>query len=193
MKTKLIALVVVGCLLAAPSVSGAQGAVYSPSPLPAIGQSGTVGKTMTTLSDVSTTTSGSVQNTRYTLNSVTVPANAFGTNGQAMTMEAWGNFAVNANNKDIFITYAAIDLIVASTTLSGSAYYVRAVITRVGANTQRVMTLIIAGTTVLSTSAITPIAAPDTISNVWTIQTRNTAAAATSGTGLGMLVTFANQ
>jgi hypothetical protein len=59
------------------------------------------------LTDSASNASGTVQNTEYTLNSVTIPANAFNKNGRSVQVEAWGTLAANANAKNLKIYFGA--------------------------------------------------------------------------------------
>lgn len=159
----------------------------------AIGNSTSAKPAPISSTDVTTTTSGTVQNTVYTLNSVTIPADAFGTTGQAFVVDAWGTFAANGNAKDIFAQFAGATIASATgVTANGSSYYIHLVVTRVGANSQRAVGFLQYGTTVVGVNTTT-LSATDASANAMTVGTRNTAAAAESGTGLGMTVLFMNQ
>src|SRR5436309_2034213 len=73
----------------------------------ALGAGTTGGKPSAGLSDPTANVSGTVQNTEYVLNSVTLPANAFNANGRSVQVIAWGALAANANAKNLKIYFGA--------------------------------------------------------------------------------------
>jgi hypothetical protein len=142
------------------------------------------------LIDGTSTASGTVQNTEYTLNSVTLPAGALNKNGRGAIIAALLTTAGNANNKNIkvYLGATAIATITASTANAKDVIIV-VFLLRTGASTQIAAALcfvdgaIVAASSILATAAI-----DDTAAITVALKSANTAAAAASATGKGLLV-----
>jgi hypothetical protein len=154
------------------------------------GAGGSVGS----LVDITNATSGTTQNTEYTLNSVTLKANSFNANTRCITIEAWGTLAANANAKNVKLYFGGTAIsTVTGTTASGKSYYAYGSVIRLNSNSQTTTGSIQVDTAVapvMFTSAT--VTETDTADIVVALKTANTAAAAASGTGQGMIVTFGN-
>lgn len=160
----------------------------------ALGGATTGGKPAAGLSDPTTNASGTVQNTEYTLNSITIPAGAFNANGRSLQVIAWGTLAANANNKNLKIYFGSTAVAsVINSAANGKDFYVELVIVRTGSSTQSGVGFVqidtgTAGTMVVNGS----LAEIDTNAIVIAVKSANTAAAAASGTGKGMAAVFTN-
>jgi len=143
------------------------------------------------LNDSSTNNSGTVQNTEYTINSVTIPAN-FLKGARGVMVETWGTLAGNANAKNVKLYFGGTAVVtVTGSTANTKDYYATMTILRTGASTQTGVGYIqidtgTAGTMVVSGS----IAETDTAAIIIALKTANTAAAAGSGQGKGMAVSI---
>lgn len=146
------------------------------------------------LSDPSINASGTVQNTLYTLNSVTVPANAFNVTNRTYTAEFWGVTAANANAKDFLINFGTFNVVVVTGSVAnGSPYYGGVSIITTAPNTQSLVAWLQIGTAVAP--ALTTSIVPNQVTTgalVISLQSRNTAAAAASATGQGWVGQFGN-
>jgi hypothetical protein len=146
------------------------------------------------LTDSSANASGTVQNTEYTLNSVTIPANAFNKNGRSVQVEAWGTLAANANAKNLKIYFGATAVAtVTGSTANGKDYCITLSVVRTGASTQSGVGNIQIDTGVAPTMTVNAaLAETDTAAIVIAVKSANTAAAAASATGKGMIASFGN-
>jgi len=151
-----------------------------------------------TLIDVTSNASGTVQNTFYTLNSVTIPASGFNAATRGLHCDTWGVTAGNANNKDFRWNLAAGQFMtmITAVTLNAKNYHASIGIVRSGVSTQSAGSYIIfdspINTTFSGMNQLTTWAGTETSSMVLAFQSQNTAAAAASATGNGMLCTFMN-
>jgi len=156
---------------------------------------GSSGGTLTAgLADPTANASGTTQNTEYTLNSVTLPANAFNANGRAVQVIAWGTLAANANAKNLKVYFGATAVAtVTGSTANGKDYYVELSVVRIGASAQSAVGYIQIDTATAGTMAVNgAVAETDTSPIVISVKSANTAAAAASATGKGMVATFGN-
>jgi hypothetical protein len=146
------------------------------------------------LTDSTSTTSGTVQSTEYVLNSVTLPANAFNKNGRSVQVEAWGTLAANANAKNLKIYFGATAVAtVTGSTANGKDFYISLSVVRTGASTQSGVGNIQIDTGVAPTMTVNAaLAETDTAAIVIAVKSANTAAAAASATGKGLIVSFGN-
>jgi hypothetical protein len=145
------------------------------------------------LTDVSNVASGTAQNTEYTLNSVTLPANAFNANGRAIRCEAWAQTAANANAKNIKVYFGATAVAtVTGTTASGKDVHMELNVLRTGASTQSAQAIIQVDTGVAPTMATAAPTETDTAPIVVSIKSADTGAAAASATGKGLSCYFIN-
>lgn len=138
------------------------------------------------LTDNTSTVSGTVQNTEYTLNSVTIPAN-FLKGKRGISVEFWGTTAANANAKNLKIYVGATAVVtVTGSTASGKDYYGAVTLVRTGASTQTGVGTLQVDTAVASGLGVNgAIAETDTADIIVSLKTANTAAAAASATGKG--------
>lgn len=144
--------------------------------------------------DASSNTSGSVQSTEYSLNSITLPANAFNATGRALRVTAWGTLAANANAKNLKIYFGSSAVATVTGSVgNGVAYFIYMTVIRTGASTQSaVATIMIDTGTAVTMAQTTATAQTDTAAIIVAVKSANTAAAATSGTGNGLVATFLN-
>jgi hypothetical protein len=141
--------------------------------------------------DSTSTTSGTVQSTEYTLNSLTLPANSFNANTRGFTASAFGTLAANANAKNIKIYVGSVAVAtVTGSTASAKDYAIHLTCVRTGSSAQTCMATIQVDTAVAPTMAVTALTQTDTQDIVIAVKTANTAAAAASGTGKGLLVRY---
>jgi hypothetical protein len=154
----------------------------------------TPGGLCASLTDSTSTTSGTVQSTEYVLNSITIPANAFNKNGRGLQVVAWGTLAANANAKNVKIYFGATAVAtVTGSTANGKDFYVTLDIVRTGASTQSGVGTIQIDTAVAPTMTVNAaIAETDTAAIVVSVKSANTAAAAASATGKGLIASFGN-
>ena len=152
------------------------------------------GATPGSLTDTTNATSGTTQSTEYTLNSVTLPASALNTTGQGVEVTAWGTLAANANAKNvkIYLGGTAIATVTGSTA-NAKDYLVTLRCIRTGSSTQSCVASIMIDTATSATMAVTAATETDTGAIIIALKTANTAAAAASGTGKGMLALFLNK
>lgn len=152
------------------------------------------GFAVASLNDSTSTTSGAVQNTEYTLNSVTLKASAFDANTRGIACEAWGVTAANANAKNIKMYFGATAVVtVTGSTASGKDYRGTLRVLRTGSNTQSGVGSIQVDTAVAPTMAKNAsLAITDSADIVVSVKSANTAAAAASATGNGLSCTFLN-
>jgi hypothetical protein len=146
------------------------------------------------LVDSTSTASGTVQSTEYTLNSVTVPANAFSDVNKALRCGFWGTGAANANAKNykVYLGASAIATLT-GTTDSGKDYYAELIVARTGASTQTAVASITSDVGAVDAFAVSTSAAQtDTAAIVVAFKAANTAAAAASATGKGAACWFIN-
>jgi excinuclease UvrABC ATPase subunit len=139
--------------------------------------------------DSSSTASGTVQNTEYTLNSVTLPA-AFLKAARGIEIRAWGITTANGNAKNIKLYLGGTSIItVTGTTASGKHYLAKGYVLRTGASTQSSSGECQVDTSVAPQllNSITT-AETDTAAIIIALKSANTAAAAGSATGYGMIV-----
>ncbi len=95
---------------------------------------------------VATTQVGNTTTGITVLHSYTVPANTLAVNGQSLWFEAWGTFAANANNKNIFVYLNGVAIFNAGNIASNNvAWHIRGRIVRTGAATQKGFVTIIRG------------------------------------------------
>lgn len=146
------------------------------------------------LTDSTSTTSGTTQNTEYVLNTLTLKANAFNANGKAVTIRAWGTTAANANAKNLKVYFGTTAVAtVTGSTASGKDYNISMTVVRTGSNTQSGVASIMIDTATSATMAVNgAIAETDSADIVITVKSANTAAAAASATGKGMVAEFTN-
>lgn len=139
------------------------------------------------LNDNTTNASGTVQNTEYVLNSVTIPAN-FLLNARGLMVETWGTTAANANAKNIKLYLGSTAVVtVTGSTASGKDYVASMTILRKGNNSQTGYGMCQVDTGQAFTMAVNnAIAETDTANIIVALKTANTAAAAASATGKGM-------
>lgn len=145
------------------------------------------------LTDTTNATSGTVQSTEYTLNSITIPANAFNANGRALEVQAWGTTAANANAKNlkIYIGATAVATVTGSTA-NAKDFIVSLVCLRTGASTQSCRGSVTIDTGTSPTMAVAATTITDTSAIVIAVKSANTAAAAASATGKGLIAHFIN-
>ncbi len=156
----------------------------------ATGAGGAVGG----LTDSTSTTSGTVQSTEYVLNTITLKANSFNANGRAITVRAWGTTAANANAKNLKIYFGTTAVAtVTGSTASGKDYNISMTVVRTGSSTQSGVASIMIDTATSATMAVNgSIAETDSADIVITVKSANTAAAAASATGKGLVAEFTN-
>lgn len=152
------------------------------------------GRNAASLADSSSTASGTVQNTEYTLNSVTIPANAFDANTRWINVKFAGITAANANAKNIKLYFGATAVVTVTGSTANTKKFVGDVtIMRTGSSTQSGWGVIQVDTGVAPTlDATISLAETDTSAIVVAVKSANTAAAAASATGYGMVVTYGN-
>lgn len=160
----------------------------------ALGGGTTGGKPAAGLSDPTTNASGTTQNTEYTLNSVTLPANAFNANGRSLQVIAWGTLAANANAKNLKIYFGSTAVAtITGSTANAKDFYIELVVVRTGSNTQSAVGYIQIDTGTAGTMAVNgALAEADSAAITIAVKSANTAAAAASGTGKGLVATFGN-
>lgn len=146
------------------------------------------------VTDSSTTTSGTTQNTEYTLNAVTLPANAFNANTRGIRCVTWGTGASNSNAKNYKFYFGGTAVAtLTGTTDSAKAYVADLTVVRTGSNTQSGVAAITSDVGAPDALAATSgLAQTDTGPIVIAFKSANTAAAAASATGKGMVCTFLN-
>lgn len=152
---------------------------------------GSTVKALGGLVDVSQNASGTVQNTEYALNSVTIKAGTF-TDSRAVMVEAWGTLAANANAKNIKIYFGATAVAtVTGSTANAKDFYATMTVVRRASNSQSAVGFIQVDTGTSGTMAVNgAITETDTSDIIVALKTANTAAAAASGTGKGMVASF---
>lgn len=152
------------------------------------------GTSVGALADPTTNASGTTQNTEYTLNSVTIPANSFNANGRSLEVIAWGTLAANANAKNLKIYFGGTAVAtVTGSTANGKDYYVELVVVRTGASSQSAVGYLQIDTGTAGTMVVNgAVAETDTAAITIAVKSANTAAAAASATGKGMVATFGN-
>lgn len=160
----------------------------------ALGGAATGGKPVAGLTDSTSNASGATQNTEYVLNSVTLPANAFNANGRSLTVIAWGTLAANANAKNLKVYFGATAVAtVTGSTANGKDFYVELNVVRTGSSTQSGVGLIQIDTGTSQSLAVNgSLSETDTAAIVISVKSANTAAAAASATGKGMVAFFTN-
>lgn len=156
--------------------------------------SSTTGHTVAGFTDPTSTASGTTQNTEYTLNSVTVPANAFNANSRGLQCTAWGTGAANANAKNYKFYFGGTAVVtVTGSTDNAKDYLAKIVILRTGASTQAGYGEITSDIGAPDAFAVTTsLAITDTADITVAFKSANTAAAAASATGKGMSCVFLN-
>jgi hypothetical protein len=139
------------------------------------------------LIDTTSTASGTVQSTEYTLNSVTIPATEW-VGARGVRCVAWGTTTANANAKNIKFYFGATAVsTLTGTTDSAKDYLGEIVVLRTGASTQAGYGAITSDIGAPDAFAVTTsLAETETSSIVIALKTANTAAAAGSATGKGM-------
>lgn len=158
------------------------------------GATSSPGATPGSVTDTTNSTSGTTQSTEYTLNSVTLPASAFNATGQGVEVSAWGTLAANANAKNVKIYFGATAVAtVTGSTANTKDYLVTLRCIRTGSSTQSCVGSITVDTGTAATFSVAALTATDTNAIVIALKTANTAAAAASGTGKGMLALFLNK
>jgi len=143
------------------------------------------------LVDTVATASGAVQNTNYTVNSVTVPAGFFGKIKRGCLIFAWGTTAANANAKNIRILLGTTEItIVTGTTANAKDYSVALLVLRTAVDTQIVapIAVLVDGAVVAASGILDAGAEDDAVAMAISVTLANTAAAAASGTGKGLVV-----
>lgn len=141
------------------------------------------------LSDQTSVASLLVQNTEYVLNTLSLPANAFSRTGSSMVITGWGVLAGNANAKTLKL-YLGTQVLATITGNTGNAvaFTLEAIVTRTGSKTQSYHSwLSINGTYTEADGTATQ---DDTTALVIKTASINTAAAAASATGNGLVVQF---
>lgn len=151
------------------------------------------GALMGAKTDITNAVSGTVQNTEYTLNSITLPANSLGSNGKAFKVSGYLTLAANANAKNIklYLGATAIGTITGSTANAKVVYY-EATVWRTASGQQNCLCQLWVDTGAAPTMIATAATETDTAAMVLALKTANTAAAAASGTGGGMALEFLN-
>lgn len=146
------------------------------------------------LVDASVNASGTVQNTVYTLNSFLLPALAFLKTGRSLSVRFWGTTAANANAKDILINFGATTVLsVVGSVINAGFYKGSLTVTRLSQNLfSAVAELEIGSGNVNAIGVNAAIAQSEIAAITISVQSRNTAAAAASATGQGMVGTFLN-
>lgn len=141
--------------------------------------------------DSSSNASGTTQNTEYTLNSVTIPAN-FLKGARGIVVETWGTLAANVNAKNLKLYFGGTAIVtVTGSTASGKDYYASGTVIRTGASTQTGVGNLQIDTGTSAAMAVNgAIAETDTAAIIIAFKSANTAAAAASATGKGMSVSF---
>lgn len=145
------------------------------------------------ITDTSNAASGTTQSTEYTLNSITLPANAFNANGRALRCEAWATTAANANAKNLKIYFGSTAVVtVTGSTASGKDVHIEMNALRIGASSQSAQGVIQVDTGTSPSMATAAPSETDTASIVIAVKSANTAAAAASATGKGLSCYFIN-
>lgn len=155
--------------------------------------SGTLGTDVAGLTDTSNVTSGTVESTLYTLNTITLPANSFNVTGRGLVVDAFGTLAANANAKTYQVTFGStVVATITGNTGNAADYKVSLQCIRTGASTQFCAGSIAIGTGNAATFATAAPAQTDTSAIVVAVKCENTAAAAACGSGKGLLAHFIN-
>lgn len=139
------------------------------------------------MNDNTQNASGTVQNTEYVLNSITLPAN-FLKGVRGVTVEWWGALAANANAKNVKFYFGATAVVtVTGSVANAKDVYGTLTVLRTGASAQTGVAQIQIDTATNPNMAKNgAIAETDTAAIVVSVKSANTAAAAASGTGFGM-------
>lgn len=143
------------------------------------------------LVDMAVVVSGAVQNTVYDLNVVQLPAGFLAKPGRGILVVAWGTTAGNANAKNLRLEVGGTVIeIITGTVVNAQDYMLACLLMRTGAAAQIAVPLvalaqgaIVAATHVLATPALDSSLALNVKH-----QSVNTAAAAASATGKGLVV-----
>lgn len=144
--------------------------------------------------DITNAASGTVQSTEYTLNSVVLPASAFNAATRGITVSAWLQLAANGNAKNIKIYFGSVAVCtVTGSTANAKDVFITMTVVRLAASSQSAVATIQVDTGTAPTMATTVALTEDeTAAITIAVKTANTAAAAASGTGRGMVVSFGN-
>lgn len=135
-----------------------------------------------TSTDVSQNASGTVQSTFYTLNSLTIPANALSANGKGFTFLFAAATAANANAKSFQLIFGTATIaLTAGSTASGKPVVCQGSIVRSAVGAQIVVVQLTIDTT--TATFVTTAAADETAAWTLAFQSANTAAAAASASG----------
>jgi hypothetical protein len=140
--------------------------------------------------DPVSTASGTVQSTVYDLNNVTVPANFLSRGGRGLKITAFGTTAANANAKDLAILVGGVTVAsVTGSTANAKDFVFEVTILRTGKDTQVAYSkLIVDGALVAASCGITTEAIDEDAAAIVKLTAANTAAAAASATGKGLVV-----
>lgn len=147
----------------------------------------TAAKPVGYLSDSTSTTSGTTQNTEYPINNVTLPANAMTANGDGVQVVAWGTTAANANAKTLKLYFGTtVVATVTGNTGNNVPWSVDMTVIRTGTGAQSYFGEI--GVNGTYTQFAGTCSETETATILIKTASINTAAAAASATGLGMVV-----
>lgn len=137
-----------------------------------------------------TTASGTVQNTEYTLNSVALPASLFNGARRGAVIVAAATTAANANAKNIKVYLGSTAICtITGTTASAKDVIILIVLLRTGLDAQQAMAIALVDGAVIAASSILATATEDDASALTVaLKSANTAAAAASATGKGLVV-----
>lgn len=142
------------------------------------------------LVDPTSVVSGTVQNTVYTLATQTLPASFLNRATKGLLVLAFGTTAANANAKNLRIDFGGTNVcIVTGATDSAKDYLLIALVLRTANDTQIVLAqAIVAGALVVASGVIVTAAIDEDAAIAITHKSVNTAAAAASATGKGLVV-----
>lgn len=146
------------------------------------------------IADITNNASGTTQSTEYTLNSVTLPANAFNAATRSIQVVAWGQLAANANAKNLKIYFGSVAVAtITGSTANAKDFYITLDVVRLALSSQSAV-----GSAQIDTGAAVTMATTialtedETAAIIIAVKSANTAAAAASATGRGMIVSFGN-
>jgi hypothetical protein len=136
------------------------------------------------------TASGAVQNTEYTVGTATLPADFLNRANKGLLIAAFGTTAANANAKTLKVKVGSVVVAtVAGATDNAKDFLFLVWILRTGVDTQVAYSLLIMdGALVAASCGIAAEAIDDGVANAITLTAANTAAAAASATGKGLVV-----
>lgn len=142
------------------------------------------------LANAVSTASGTVQNTEYSLASVTLAAGLLSRAQRGLAIVAFGTTAGNANAKNlkVFLGSTAIAT-VTGTTANAKDFGIIVIVLRTGASAQIAYAIsIVDGALVVAATVIATATEDETTALAVTLKSANTAAAAASATGKGLVV-----